>query len=98
LENPSTYDSNRNKFIGLNTFRRHDYKHHKIIEISVTGGSVIEILDFKKHYQNFEWDYKNEEVNYEGIDIDEQGNIHVLNDAMKGNQTHLLTIRKKGEW
>jgi acid phosphatase len=80
-------------FLALNTFRPREGKLHSVI-LFTTEGELTEHVNLQKDYPGHEMDSRNFQTNYEGIDLDEAGNIYLINDAVKGINTNLLVISK----
>jgi 5'-nucleotidase (lipoprotein e(P4) family) len=82
-------------FLALNTFKSPEEGLHRIIRFSIKGGLVEEVIDIQKEYPGFKRDMRDFQTNYEGIEVDEQGRIYLINDAMNGVTTNLLIISKE---
>jgi 5'-nucleotidase (lipoprotein e(P4) family) len=82
-------------FLALNTIKSPEEGLHRIIGFSLKGGLVEELIDIQNKYPGFKRDTIDFQTNYEGIDIDEQGNIYIINDAGRGNTTNLLVISEE---
>jgi 5'-nucleotidase (lipoprotein e(P4) family) len=82
-------------FLALNTFKSPEEGLHRVISFSTKGGLVEEVIDIQKEYTGFKRDMRDFQTNYEGIDIDEQGRIYLINDAMNGVTTNLLLISEE---
>jgi hypothetical protein len=68
---------------------------HRVIRFPFDEGVIDELVDIQKQYPGFENDSLNFQTNYEGIDVDEKGNIYIINDAGTGDTTNLLVISEK---
>lgn len=83
------------RFLALNTFKSGEEGFHRVITFSIEDPVVKELIDVQNEYPGFKNDAKGFETNYEGIDVDEDGNIYLINDARTGDATNLLVIFKK---
>jgi hypothetical protein len=78
--------------MALNTFKSPEEGLHRVISFSTKGGLVEEVIDIQKEYPGFTRDSRDFQTNYEGIDVDEEGKIYLVNDALNGDTTNLLVI------
>jgi uncharacterized protein YjiK len=82
-------------FLALNTFKSGEERMHRVIRFSFDEGVIDELVDIQDEYHGFKNDSLDFQTNYEGIDVDEKGNIYIINDAGTGDTTNLLIISEK---